>query len=241
MRLLSGFVAILFLLGAPAFARAATVPAPVDRIVAVVNNEVITLKELQERMAMAERQLRQQNVQLPPRDVLERQVLERMIVDQVQLQLAKETALRIDDAQLERALSNIAQSNRMSLAQFRATLERDGIPWSKFREDIRQEMTIARLREREVDSRVTVSEGEVDNFLASAESKGGSEEFNLSHILLRTPEQASPEQLARVRERAEEIVAQLRRGRDFAQLAAAYSDAPDALGGGNLGWRRAAG
>ncbi|MEW5887671.1 MAG: peptidylprolyl isomerase [Pseudomonadota bacterium] len=239
MRLLSGFVAILFLLGAPAFARAATVPAPVDRIVAVVNNEVITLKELQERMAMAERQLRQQNVQLPPRDVLERQVLERMIVDQVQLQLAKETALRIDDAQLERALSNIAQSNRMSLAQFRATLERDGIPWSKFREDIRQEMTIARLREREVDSRVTVSEGEVDNFLASAESKGGSEEFNLSHILLRTPEQASPEQLARVRERAEEIVAQLRRGRDFAQLAAAYSDAPDALGGGNLGWRGA--
>ncbi|MFZ5510628.1 MAG: peptidylprolyl isomerase [Pseudomonadota bacterium] len=237
MRLFSGFLTILLLLGAPALVRGATVPAPVDRIVAVVNNEVITLKELQERMALAERQLRQQNVQLPPRDVLERQVLERMIVDQVQLQFAKETALRIDDAQLERALANIAQSNRMSLAEFRAALERDGIPWSKFREDIRQEMTIARLREREVDSRVTVSDGEVDNFLASAESKGGNEEFNLSHILLRTPEQASPEQLARVRARAEEIVTQLRQGRDFAQLAAAHSDAPDALGGGNLGWR----
>jgi peptidyl-prolyl cis-trans isomerase SurA len=237
MRLFGGFLAMLFLLGAPALVRAATVPAPVDRIVAVVNNEVITLKELQERMALAERQLKQQNVQLPPRDVLERQVLERMIVDQVQLQFAKETSLRIDDAQLERALANIAQSNRMSVAEFRAALERDGIPWSKFREDIRQEMTIVRLREREVDSRVTVSEGEVDNFLASAESKGGNEEFNLSHILLRTPEQASPEQLALVRARAEEIVAQLRQGRDFAQLAAAYSDAPDALGGGNLGWR----
>lgn len=238
MRLTNALLLITVILAGAAFApsRAAT-PIEADRIVAVVNDEVITSKELRDRVAFIERRLKQQNVPLPARDVLEKQVLERMIVDKVQLQFAKETSLRVDDTQLERALANIAQSNRMSLPDFRAALERDGIAWSKFREEIREEMTIARLRERDVDSRVTVSDGEIDNFLASAESSGGNEEYNLAHILLRIPEQASPEQLQRVRSRAESVLAQLRQGGDFAQLAASYSDAPDALSGGNLGWR----
>ena len=136
-----------------------------DRIIAVVNEEVITLHELRSRMAQVERQLRQQGTQLPPRDVLEKHILERLIVDRVQVQLAKETGLRIDDAQLDQALARIAEGNRMGLAEFRANLEQDGIPWMKFREEIRNEMTIGRLREREVDSKILVSEGEIDNFL----------------------------------------------------------------------------
>lgn len=207
-----------------------------DRIIAVVNEEVITLNELRARLSAVERQLRQQGTQMPPRDVLEKHVLERLIVDRVQVQFAVETGLRIDDAQLDQTIARIAEGNRMDLAQFRASLEQDGIPWRKFREDVRDEMVIGRIREREVDSKIVVSEGEIDNFLESA-GAAGSEEFNLGHILLRVPEQAKPDQLARLQARAEEIIAQLRRGADFAQLAASYSDAPDGLSGGSMGWR----
>ncbi|MBM3391569.1 MAG: molecular chaperone SurA [Betaproteobacteria bacterium] len=207
-----------------------------DRIVAVVNDEAITLNELRSQMARVERQLRQQGTQMPPRDVLERHILERMIVDRVQLQLARETGLRIEDSQLDQALARIAESNRMDLAQLRNSLAQDGIAWVKFREDIRAEMTIVRLREREVDSRIVVSDGEIDNFLESAGAMGN-EEYSLAHILLRVPEQAKPDQLARLQARAEDIVAQLRKGADFARLAAANSDAPDGLSGGLMGWR----
>lgn len=208
-----------------------------DRIIAVVNDEVITQHELNSRLVLAERQLRRQGTAPPSRDVLQGQLLERMIVDRVQLQFAKGTGLRVDDAQLDQALGRIAQGNRMDLAEFRAALEKDGVAWVKFREDIRDEMIVSRLREREVDSRVAVSEGELDNFLASTDGARGGEEYSLAHILLRIPDQAKPEQLARVRARAEDIMAQLRRGGDFAQLAAIHSDAPDALSGGAMGWR----
>lgn len=229
--------ALLFLSGSQALAqgRAAKV-IEADRIIAVVNDEVITQHELRARMATVERQLRQQGTQLPPRDVLEKHILERLIVDRVQLQFARETGLRIDDAQLDQTLARIAEGNRMDLAQFRASLEQDGIPWAKFREDIRDEIVVSRIREREVDSRIIVSEGEIDNFLESAKAEG-SEEYNLGHILLRVPEQAKPEQLMRLQARAGEIISQLRRGADFAQLAASYSDAPDGLSGGMMGWR----
>lgn len=210
----------------------------VDRIVAVVNDEVITLYELKSRVAQAERQLKAQKVELPPADIMEKQMLERMITDRVQLQMAKETSLRVDDLTLERAITRIADSNRLSLADFRSALEKDGVSWSKFREEIRNEMTVVRLREREVDSRVQVSDAEIDNFLASGQKPGaGSEQFLVSHILLRAPDQAGPEQLQRLQARAEEVLAQLNKGADFAQLAASYSDAPDALSGGSLGWR----
>lgn len=212
-------------------------PVEADRIVAVVNNEVITFYELRTRLAQVERQLAQQKTPLPPRDILERQMLDRMITDRVQLQLANEAGIRVDDAQLDKALERIAEGNRLGLSQFRAAIERDGIAWDKFREEVRREILVVRVREREVDNRVTVSEGEVDNYLSSPEHAAGAEEFLIHHILVRIPEQASPEQINKLRAKADQALGQLKAGKPFAQVAASFSDAPDALNGGSLGWR----
>ena len=216
----------------------ATDPIPADRIVAVVNDEVITLHELDTRVSIAIDQLRKQKTPLPARDVLQKQVLERLVTDKVQLQRARDTGLRIDDGQLEQALQRIAAGNKMSLTQFRDALQKDGIPFVKFREDIREEMTIARLRDREVESKIAISEGEIDNYLSTEIAKGGSaDEYEVAHILLRSPESASPEQIQSLKLKAEQVFDRLKRGEDFAQLAAAYSDAPDGMQGGNLGKR----
>ncbi len=215
--------------------RAPASPVEADRIVAVVNDEVITLYDLRSRLETALSQLKQQGTPLPPRDVLERQMLERLVVDRVQLQLARDTGLRIDDSQLDQALGRIAASNKMNLGQFRQALERDGIPYAKFREQVREEMTVARLREREVDNRLVISDAEVDNFLEAETAKGGNaDEVQVAHILLRAPEGASPEQLQRLKAKADQVMDRLRRGEDFSQLAASFSDAPDALQGGVL-------
>ena len=143
--------------------RPARQPAAIDRIVAVVNDEVITQHELRARLDSALGQLQRQGMSSPPRNVLEKQVLERLVMDKVQLQQARDMGLRIDDAQLEQALQRIAAGNNLSLAQFRAVLEKDGIAFASFREEIRAEITIARLREREVESKIFISDGEVDN------------------------------------------------------------------------------
>ena len=222
---------------AAAQSRATSQPVPVDRIVAVVNDEVITRQELRLHLESALGQLQRQGMSPPPRDVLERQVLERLVIDKVQLQQAREVGLRVDDAQLEQALQRIAASNNPSLPQFRAALEKDGISFASFREEIRGEMTIARLREREVDSKIFISDGEIDNYLNSASVPGAGEEYQLAHILLRAPESASPEQIQKLRAKADQVLERLHKGDDFGQLAAAYSDAPDGMRGGNLGWR----
>ncbi|HSD61954.1 MAG TPA: peptidylprolyl isomerase [Burkholderiales bacterium] len=223
---------------APAPARAPVVA--VDRIVAVVNEEAITRSELQARMAFLERQMRTQGVALPPRDVFEKQVLERMITERAQLQFAAETGLRVDDVQLDRTLRRIAEENKLSTQQLRETVEKDGVTFTRFREDVRNEIILARLRERDVDNKLTVSDAEIDQYLATQDAQAGkSTEYNVSHILLRVQEQASPEQIQALRRRAEEALAQLQAGQPFAQVAAAFSDAPDALQGGSLGWRPA--
>lgn len=210
----------------------------VDRIVAVVNSEVITSREVAERVKVVTQQLSQQGTPLPPSDVLQKQVLERMIMDRLQIQLAKETALRVDDLQLDRTVARVAESNKMSLTEFRHTLERDGIQFDKFREEIRNEIMLSRLREREVDNRIVVTDNEIDYFLSQQDaSQATASEYNLAHILLRLPDQASPEQVDKQRARAEQVVLQLREGADFAKLAVSYSDAPDALQGGAMGWR----
>jgi len=211
-----------------------TQPLEIDRIIAVVNDEAITQFELRARLATVERQLRGQNVQLPPREVLEKQLLERMITDRVQLQFARETGLRVSDIELDASMRRIAEGNRLSLQDFRAAVERDGIAWTKFREEIREEIILSRLRDREVESRIVVSDGEIDNYLANPDQGGndGNVEVQTAHIVLRVPEQASPDQLMRIGARAQAALDQLRRGENFAKVAASYSDAPDGLTGG---------
>jgi peptidyl-prolyl cis-trans isomerase SurA len=213
-------------------------PVEADRIVAVVGDEVITMVELRVRVDSALKQLKKQGTPPPPREELERQMLERAIMERIQLQFAQGTGLRIDDAQLDQAIGRIAANNRMTPQQFKLALEKDGVRYARFREEIRDEMTMVRLREREVDSRLVISDGEVDAYLAN-QTAGGSQEFQLVHILLRAPEAATPEQLQKLRLRGEQALKRARAGENFAELAAAFSDAPDALQGGNLGWRPA--
>lgn len=209
----------------------------VDRIVAVINEEVITQQELNARVDFALRQLRQQGTQPPAREVIERQLIERLITDRVQMQHARDIGLRIDDAELDRALVRIAEGNKLSLAQIRTTIEKDGVPFEKFREDLRNEITLSRLREREVAQKIVITESEIDNFIQSQQSQGRNDEYNISHILVTVPENATPEQLQTRRARAEQALAQLKAGTDFRQVAAAFSDAPEALQGGLMGWR----
>ena len=212
-----------------------------DRIVAVVNEDVITRRDLDDRMRVVSVQLREQGTPAPPTDVLEKQVLDRMIYTRVQLQFAKETGLRVDDGQLDSAIARIAENNKITPAKLRETLEKDGVSFAKFREDIRDEIVMSRLREREVDNKITVAESEIDNLLNALKSQDGkTEEFDLSHILVRVPEQASPEQLSDRRARAEKALAQIKAGTDFRQVAASFSDAPDAVQGGAMGWRELA-
>lgn len=208
-----------------------------DYIVAVVGDGVITRNELRARLAVALKQLEKQGTPLPPQDVLERQMLERLIMDQAQFAYAKENGLRIDDPQLDQAIGRIAANNKLNVAQFRATLEKDGVDYAEFREEIRGEMIMARLREREVESRLVVSDSEIDNYLANQAATGGGDEYHLAHILLRAPESVTPEQLQKLRQRAEQALAKARAGDNFAELTATFSDAPDALQGGDLGWR----
>jgi peptidyl-prolyl cis-trans isomerase SurA len=233
MRRLLVFVLTLWLIVPAAVADQAvpSQPVDVDRIVAVVNDEAITLFELRSREAMVERQLHRQNVPLPPAKVLERQVLERMILDRVQMQFAKEIGLHVSDGELDAAIGRIAERNHLSVGGFKAALERDNVAWPKFREEIRQEMTISRLREREVDNHITISQAEIDNYLDNA-SRGNEEIVQVAHIVVRVPEQADAAQLERSRERIEKAVRELQSGADFGSVAASFSDAPDGLAGG---------
>jgi peptidyl-prolyl cis-trans isomerase SurA len=237
LRLLSACI-LACVVSTVALAQSRVRPIEVDRIVAVVNDEAITMQELQARLATTERQLRSQGTQMPPRDVLMRQMLERMIVDRVQLQYAKETGLQVSDGELDAALRRIADGNRLSLPDFKAALEKDGVTWTKFREEIRGEMLISRVRQREVDSRISISEGEVENFLANPKNAGGDDAVvSLSHIVIRVPEQADPGQLMRIAARAKQALDQIKGGEDFGKVAASFSDASDGLSGGAMGPR----
>ena len=222
---------------------AAARPAParvlsMDRVVAVVNDEAVTQYELDEAKRIVMQQLKQQKVQQPPSDVLDKQVLERLVTEHALLQFAKESGIKVDDTQVERTIQRIAEENKLSLAELRDALAKDGVPYAKYRDDVRNEIIIQRLREREVENRVTVSDAEVENYLATVKAQsGGDAEYRLAHILVLVPEQATADQIEAKRRRAEEALKNIRDGADFAQIAAGYSDASDALSGGNLGWR----
>jgi peptidyl-prolyl cis-trans isomerase SurA len=211
----------------------------VDSIAVVVNDEVITQRELVNRIKSVTARMKAQNAQMPSDADLRRQLLERMIVERSQLQMAKDMGVRVDDLQLDRAIGRIAEAQKMNVQQFRNQMEKDGTPYAAFREEIREEIIMQRLREHEVDAKIQISDAEVDSFLA-AEKAAAAEQFeiNIAQIMVRIPDNATAEVIAQRRARAEEVMRQLRTGADFAKMAATYSDASDALQGGAVGWRQ---
>lgn len=212
-------------------------PVLLDRVLAVVNNEVISKIELDEQVKLATRQLIRQGTPLPQQALLEKQLLERMVTNRVLQQVGRDTGVRIEDAQLERAIARLAQENKMSVEAFRNNMLEDGVDYTKFREEVRNEIVVTRLREREVDSKIVVSDAEIDTYLRTQQAAGRNEEYNLLHILFTVPEAASPDQIQSRRARADEALVKLKGGADFKQISASYSDAPNALQGGELGWR----
>lgn len=212
---------------------------PIDSIVVVVNDDVITRQELNSRLKTVTQRMKAQNLAIPDAADMQRQLLEQMIVERAQMQLAKEMGVRVDDTMLDRAISRIAEQQKLSLQDLRNQMEKEGTPFAAFREQIREEIIMQRLREHEVDNKIQISEAEVDSFLA-AEKAAAAEQFelNLSQIMIRIPENASPEVIAKQKARADDVMRQLRTGADFAKMAASYSDAADALKGGEIGWRQ---
>ncbi|HFD80253.1 MAG TPA: molecular chaperone SurA [Gammaproteobacteria bacterium] len=232
-------LAVLFALALALVSNTGFAIEELNHIVASVNDDVILASELKNREDMIVAQLQQQHAQLPSRDVLRKQVLNRLILENLQLQLAERNGVRIDDETLNKALRNLAAQNGMTLTQFREALEKDGFSYVAFREQLRNQLTMNRIRQQMVDNRVQVTEQEVDNLLATAENYNDqNREYRLAHILVSVPEGASPEQIQKAKKRAEDILARLRKGADFEQMAIAESDGQQALEGGDLGWRK---
>lgn len=226
---------LAFLLIAAPTAGLAQEVRPVDRIVAVVNDEVITAFDLEDRMKLVKQQLQERGTPAPPRAALERQLLERMINDRLQLQYAKSLNLKVEDAQLDEAIGRIASQNGLDPMQFRAELVKQGMDFTRFREEIRQEILLGELRQREIESKVNVSDSEIARALEATPAE--EQEYQVAHILVRVPEQAgAAEREARLR-RAREALAAARANASFAEVAATFSDAPDAMDGGQLGWK----
>jgi peptidyl-prolyl cis-trans isomerase SurA len=213
---------------------------PVDRVVAVVNSEAITELELEQRVRAISRRLRSQGTALPPEPELTRQILDRMIVDRAQVQAAAEIGIRVDDAAIDRAIGRIAQESKISVAQLRERLESEGTSFQMFRQELGAEMVIGRMREREVEAKVQVSEPEVDAYLAEqASAPGGIAQYNIAQILVRVPEDATPDVVEQARRRAETVEREARAGTDFARIAAGVSEGAEALAGGVIGLRPA--
>ena len=210
----------------------------IDRVVAIVNREIITASELARREKQFIANLTQQGVPIPNRLALREQVLERMITDRAMLQTARETGIRVDDVTLDRSIARIADQNGLSVSGLRNQLESEGISFAAFRQDIREEIILTRLREREVDNKLQITEAEVDTFLAAqGQSLQKTEEFKIAQILIRLPEKASPAVIAEAESRVKRIQELLRSPRTFASIAQEFSDSPDREQGGSLGWR----
>lgn len=211
----------------------------VDTIAAVVNNGVITQRELDERVGLIAHRLNQQNAPVPPMDQLRQQVLTQMVLERIQLQKAKEDGITIDDAAVQRTLERLAQANNMSLEMYRARIEAQGVPWTTFTSDARTELTLSRLREKEVDSKITVTDAEVANYIASQRGPGAGQtnDLHIQHIFVKAPLNASETDIEAAQKKAEALLAEAKGGADFEKLAKANSQAPDASkNGGDLGF-----
>ena len=214
---------------------------PIDRIVAVVNTDVITEYELQNRVRQVAINLRQQNIELPAMPELRNQVLERLILEKAMDQRARELGIRIDEQMVSASIEQIARNNKLTIDELRARLQADGVSYPAFRTQVRDEIMAQRLREREVDSQLTIPESEVDAYLAEQAgfTSGDTQEYRVQHILLPIPSGASDDEADDVRRKAEHIAELARNGEDFGKLVAAHSKGADALDGGDLGWRDA--
>ena len=214
--------------------------APLDKIIAVVDNEVILESELRQEVSNMAAQLRQKQIALPSRDIFIGQVLERLIIKNLQMQYAVRRGIRISDAMLGAAVEDIAAKNNLSLTDFRKVLEKDGYSYTAFRESIRESMILNQLRKVQIGDKIIISDREIDNFLATQQIQGSHEtSYRLQHILVSLPDAPSPEVLQQAQEKIAKIQQSLARGISFSTVASSYSDGQKALEGGDLGWRKA--
>lgn len=213
----------------------------VDYIVALVNSEPVTNNEVRQRLLRVEQQSAQQGVALPPREALVRQVMEQLVTERAQIQEATDLGLRVDDASLLQAEQGIAAQNQLSLEDFRRRVAAEGMDIQRLRDELRSQLLLQRLREREVDQRVRVSEADIDEFIREQNHNNPAAlELNLSHVLVQVPESAGPQQVALLQAKAQKVADQARvSGADFTALARLNSDAPEAASGGSFGWRAA--
>ena len=210
-----------------------------NAIVAVVNENVILNSELDTMVDSIKQQLRSNKTQMPPESVLRQQVLERLVIERIQLQIAAQNGVKVDDEQLNATIRNIAKQSNFSLAEFRNVLQKDGIDFTEFRENIRNQIIISRLRQIQVDNRINITPQEIDNFMKAQEASGETQdEYLLGHILIALPEGATPDLIQTKNRKAEEVLASLRGGADFKSTAVSVSDGQQALEGGLLGWRK---
>ncbi len=225
---------------AAAATRSSAEPQTADRIVVVVNSEPITQHDIRSRVQRVAQQASRAGSTLPPQTELVRQVTEALILERAQIQLAKEQGIKVETSVLDDAEQNIARQNQMDVARLHRQLESEGMPVEEFRNTIRQQIMVQRLREREVDARVRVTEAEVDRFLAQKRDNPGADlQLHISQILVAVPESADAQQLANLMSRAQMIGEKARAGADFSNLVREYSDAPDRARGGDLGLRPA--
>ncbi|WP_426414702.1 peptidylprolyl isomerase [Aestuariirhabdus sp. LZHN29] len=219
---------------------ALAVTEPLDRIAAIVNNDVVMLSELNQRLDSVKAQIHARNGVMPPDDILKAQVIERLVMESIQLQIGERAGIRIDDQTLNDTMTRIAQRNNMTITQFKETIEADGVSYLQAREQVRRDLTINRIRQARVNDRISISDQEVRNFEFSEEGQYQlSADYRLTHILVPLQEAPSPQQIAAAQKTAGEIYRELQAGANFEQLALTYSSGRSALEGGDLGWRKA--